>query len=199
MAQIPAPLRQHDEHGRVPVLVRTDAAVATHQFAAHLTGLGVQFSVEASLGHFDIHTALALLPAAAWTPAYQARKPPAVERGVQIQPRDAAWVAEVTGCVNLSPWPAGTRLILRKQRPHPSAQLRITDVDGMRITGWQPWCLGSSSETPAGLQRPATAALRPHSPRSKLTVVKSVVRERHTLASSPFRCHSREGRRGDGC
>lgn len=36
MAQIPEPLRRRNEHGRVPVLVRTDAAGATHRFAAHL-------------------------------------------------------------------------------------------------------------------------------------------------------------------
>ena len=34
-----------------------------------------------------------------------------------------------------SSWPAGTRLILRRERPHPGAQLRITDVDGHRIVG----------------------------------------------------------------
>lgn len=31
-------------------------------------------------------------------------------------------------------WPKGMRLIVRKERPHPGAQLRITDADGMRIT-----------------------------------------------------------------
>ena len=36
----------------------------------------------------------------------------------------------------LSAWPAGTRLILRKERPHPGVQLRITDHDGMRVTGF---------------------------------------------------------------
>ena len=49
--------------------------------------------------------------------------------------RDGAWVAEATGLVDLSSWPAGTRLILRKERPHPGAQLRFTDADGMRA--WQ--------------------------------------------------------------
>ena len=88
------------------------------------------------LGHFDIHTALAQLPAAAWTPAYQARKPRAGQTGPRIELRDGAWVAELTGCVDLSAWPAGTRLILRKERPHPGAQLRITDHDGMRVTGF---------------------------------------------------------------
>ena len=72
----------------------------------------------------------------AWTPAYQARKPRAAEHGVQIEPRDGAWVAEATGLIPLTGWPPGTRLILRKERPHPGAQLRITDADGLRITGF---------------------------------------------------------------
>ncbi len=136
LAQVPARLRARDTHGRVPVLVRTDAAGATKEFARHLAATGVEFSLGANLGHFDIHTALAQLPAAAWTPAYQARKPRAAETGVQIDPRDGAWVAEASGLVDLSAWPPGTRLILRKERPHPGAQLRTTDADGMRITGF---------------------------------------------------------------
>jgi len=136
LAQLPAALRARDAQGRVAVLVRTDAAGATKDFAAHLAGAGVEFSVGASLGHFDIHTALAQLPKQAWTPAYQARKPRAAESGVQIEPRDGAWVAEATGCVDMTSWPPGTRLILRKERPHPGAQLRITDPDGLRVTGF---------------------------------------------------------------
>jgi Transposase DDE domain group 1 len=136
LAQVPAELRARDEHGRVKVLVRTDAAGATREFAAHLDRTGVEFSVGASFAHLDIGPALAVLPKAAWTAAYQARKPRAAEDGVQIEPRDGAWVAEATGCVDLTGWPAGTRLILRKERPHPGAQLRTTDADGMRITGF---------------------------------------------------------------
>jgi hypothetical protein len=136
LAQVPAPLRVPDADGRVKVLVRTDAAGATKEFAAHLDRTGVEFSVGASFAHLDVATALAALPKGAWTPAYQARKPRAAEQGVQIEPRDGAWVAEVTGLVDLSGWPTGTRLILRKERPHPGAQLRTTDADGMRITGF---------------------------------------------------------------
>ena len=50
--------------------------------------------------------------------------------------RDGAWVAEATTLVNLSSWPPGTRLILRKERPHPGAQLRFTDADGRRVTAF---------------------------------------------------------------
>jgi len=59
---------------------------------------------------------------------------PAIDSGGDI--RDGAWVAEATDLVNLSTWPAGTRLVLRKERPHPGAQLRFTDADGMRVTAF---------------------------------------------------------------
>ena len=126
LAQIPHHLRQPDEQGRVKVLVRTDAAGATHAFTARIAGLGMEFSVGAYLHHFDIHTILARIPKKAWTPAYNA----------DGKPRDGAWVVEVSGLADLSAWPDGTRLVLRKERPHPGAQLRITDLDGRRITGF---------------------------------------------------------------
>jgi len=94
-----------------------------------------------------VAAALALLPAAAWSPAYQARKPRAAEDGVQIEPRDGAWVAEATRLVELPGWPPGTRLILRKKRPHPGAQLRTTDADGMSTTGFL------TNTPPGGLAR----------------------------------------------
>ena len=60
------------------------------------------------------------------TPAYDA----------DGQPRDGAAVAELTGLLNLAGWPPGMRVIVRRERPHPGAQLRITDVDGNRITAF---------------------------------------------------------------
>jgi len=55
--------------------------------------------------------ALDLIPEAAWTPAYNA----------DGQVRDGAWVAEATGVLDLSGWPQGMRVIVRKERPHPGA------------------------------------------------------------------------------
>ena len=63
---------------------------------------------------------------AAWSPAYDA----------DGEARPGAWVTELTGLFDLSGWPAGMRLIVRKERPHPGAQLRITDIDGHRITAF---------------------------------------------------------------
>jgi hypothetical protein len=70
-----------------------------------------------------IHQAVLKVPASAWTVA--------VEPGGEI--RDGAWVAELDGDC-LKGWPTGMRLIVRKERPHPGAQLRFTDADGMRLT-----------------------------------------------------------------
>ncbi|NEA17318.1 transposase, partial [Streptomyces halstedii] len=71
----------------------------------------------------QVHSRVLQVPASAWTAA--------VETGGEI--RDGAWVAELTGDV-LDGWPGGMRLIVRKERPHPGAQLRLTDADGMRLT-----------------------------------------------------------------
>ena len=59
---------------------------------------------------------------------------PAVEDDGEL--REGAWVAEATGMIDLSNWPQGSRLILRKERPHPGAQLTFTDVDGHRVTAF---------------------------------------------------------------
>ncbi|MDF2707509.1 MAG: family transposase [Nonomuraea muscovyensis] len=43
-------------------------------------------------------------------------------------------MAELTGLLHLTGWPKGMRVIIRKERPHPGAQLRFTDIDGHRFT-----------------------------------------------------------------
>jgi len=72
----------------------------------------------------DIQAAIGKVPASAWTPAY----------GGGGEVRDGAWVADITGLLDLDGWPAGMRVIVRKERPHPGAQLRFTDIDGHRFT-----------------------------------------------------------------
>lgn len=66
------------------------------------------------------------IPQAAWPPAYNA----------DGQPRDGADVAEITDLLDLSGWPAGMRVIVRRERPHPGAQLRFEDVEGYRLTAF---------------------------------------------------------------
>jgi hypothetical protein len=53
------------------------------------------------------------------------------------QHRDGAEVVELTDVVNLDAWPAGTRLIVRRERPHPGAQLSLFDtIEGFRHTAF---------------------------------------------------------------
>jgi hypothetical protein len=110
------------------VLVRVDGAGGTHDLLAWLTRRRLAYSVGFSLpGDLaSIQAKLATIPDDLWEPAYDA----------DGQLRPGAWVAEVTGLFNLASWPAGMRLIVRKERPHPGAQLRITDIDGLRVTAF---------------------------------------------------------------
>lgn len=107
------------------VLVRTDAAGATHEFLDYLTARRLSYSLGFALSEV-MATAIDAIPDHAWTPAYDADR----------QVREGAWVAEATGVADLSGWPAGMRLIVRKERPHPGAQLRFTDRDGLRLTAF---------------------------------------------------------------
>jgi hypothetical protein len=47
--------------------------------------------------------------------------------------RDNGEVVELTDLIDLSSWPAGSRVIVRRERPHPGAQLSFTDHDGYRF------------------------------------------------------------------
>lgn len=107
------------------VLIRIDGAGGTHEVLKYLTARRVQYSVGFGLNE-DYQTAVRALPAKAWTPAYDAD-------GVQ---RDGAWIADITGVLDLSTWPKGMRVIVRAERPHPGAQLRFTDLDGNRLTAF---------------------------------------------------------------
>ena len=107
------------------VLVRIDGAGSTHKVLDWLTRRRLAYSVGFTLPD-NTPDLLRLIPEHVWTPAYDAHD----------QIRDGAWVAELTNLLDLSTWPAGMRVIVRKERPHPGAQLRFEDVDGMRITAF---------------------------------------------------------------
>lgn len=123
LAQLPG-----HQPGRRPgrkVLIRTDAAGCTHDVLNWITGQRLSYSVGFTLpGHTP--DLLAKIPERVWAPALDAHD----------EIRDGAWVAEITDLLDLSAWPPGMRVIVRKERPHPGAQLRITDIDGHRITAF---------------------------------------------------------------
>jgi hypothetical protein len=124
-------LRQLPFHagGRVgrKVLVRIDGAGATHDVLDYLVARGMSYSVGFTLPE-NTAELLKLIPDTAWTEAYDS----------DGKVRDGAWVGELTELLDLTKhqWPAGMRVIIRKERPHPGAQLRITDIDGNRVTAF---------------------------------------------------------------
>ena len=118
--------------GRRPgkkVLIRVDGAGATHELLDWLAAQRLSYSVGFGLTQAVVDQ-LAGLPDRAWQPAYNAGG----------QPRPGAWVIEATGLMAQhlaqSGWPKGMRVIVRKERPHPGAQLRFTDPDGHRYTAF---------------------------------------------------------------
>ncbi|KZS72439.1 transposase [Mycobacterium kansasii] len=124
---LPAAFRPGPDNPQAPqVLIRSDSAGATYGFAAACRKSGVGFSLGCAIDAAVRDAAEILNSTDAWFPAIDS------DGGI----REGAWVAEATDLVDLSAWPAGTRLILRKERPHPGAQLRFTDSDGHRITGF---------------------------------------------------------------
>jgi hypothetical protein len=108
---------------RRQVLIRTDSGGGTHDFLTWLSGRRLEYSVGFTIGE-DLQNAILAFPETGWQAAYDA------DRGV----REGAWVAEFTGLLDLTGWPKGMRVIVRRERPHPGAQLRFTDLDGHRFT-----------------------------------------------------------------
>lgn len=120
LAQLPAGHRQR-------VLVRVDAAGGTRDFLEHVVGLGLDYCVGMAV-HGTIREALQTLPRQAWRKAVDAHG----------DTREQAYVAELTTRVvhraRGKDWPAGMRLIARREKAHPGAQLRIGEDDGWRTT-----------------------------------------------------------------
>jgi hypothetical protein len=111
-------------HG-TPLLIRTDGAGSTHGFLAHIRGLREQgidarFSVGAAI---TAPVRAAIEQATDWIPALD----------TDGDLRDGAEICEITGLLDTSGFPSGTRLIARRERPHPGAQLSLFDtINGMR-------------------------------------------------------------------
>jgi hypothetical protein len=104
------------------ILARSDSAGASHAFAAACRETRIRFSLGYPIGE-PVRQAILATEEAAWIPALDA----------DGELREGAWVTELTGGVDLSAWPEGTRLICRRERPHPGAQLSFSDVDGHRF------------------------------------------------------------------
>lgn len=113
---------------RKDLLLRSDGAGASHDLLDWLTTQGqvrgrtLEYSVGFAITD-KIREAIAVVPKTTWVSAVDA------DNGV----RAGGDVAELTGLVNLNHWPAGMRVIVRRERSHPGAQLSLfEDADGWR-------------------------------------------------------------------
>ncbi len=108
------------------ILVRADIGGRTHAFTSDCREAGIRFSVGYEVDE-RVREAIAALPESAWRAAIDGD-------GTE---REGAQVTELSEHVDLSSWPEGTRLILRRERPHPGAQLSVLDCEtGYRHTAF---------------------------------------------------------------
>ena len=108
------------------ILVRADIGGRTHAFTSDCREAGIRFSVGYEVDE-RVREAIAALPEPAWQQAVDGD-------GTE---REGAQVTELSEHVDLSSWPEGTRLILRRERPHPGAQLSVLDCEtGYRHTAF---------------------------------------------------------------
>ena len=117
LAQIPA-----EQLETIEILVRADSAGATHGTADHCHRCDLRFSFGYELTE-PVRAAVLDTREDAWVPALD-------QDGSE---RDNGQVVEITDRVELSSWPTGSRVIVRRERPHPGAQLSFTDHDGYRF------------------------------------------------------------------
>jgi hypothetical protein len=117
IAQIPAAHRSH-------LLVRADGAGATHQLLNWLTEQGqvrgrrMEYSVGFPTKNTALTSAISRVPKRTWTPALTP----------DGEIREHADVAEVTGLLDLTGWPEGMRVIVRREHPHPGVQLSLFEA-----------------------------------------------------------------------
>jgi len=117
LAQIPA---EHVE--QIEILVRADRAGATHELADYCREGSMRFSLGYDLTE-TVRGAILEIPEDAWIAALE-------QDGSE---RENGEVCELSDRIDLSSWPEGSRLIVRRERPHPGAQLSFTDHDGYRF------------------------------------------------------------------
>jgi hypothetical protein len=129
LAQVPDAHR----HGS-PILVRADGAGCSKDFLAYLrglaeTGVACGFSVGWHITSRE-RDAIRLVPRRVWAGAVDA------DGGH----RDGAALAEITALLParvLAGYPTGTRVVVRRERPHPGAQLDVFEEnDGWRYTAF---------------------------------------------------------------
>ncbi|MFN8215061.1 MAG: transposase [Solirubrobacterales bacterium] len=106
----------------IEILLRVDSAGAVHELLEWAHEGGIRFSVGFDLTE-PVREPIARIPDERWAAA----------QGQDGSARENGEVAEATDLIDLSTWPEAARLIVRRERPHPGAQLSFTDSDGHRF------------------------------------------------------------------
>jgi hypothetical protein len=117
LAQIPAADVENLE-----ILLRVDSAGATHELIDYCRETRIRFSVGYDLTE-PVRRAILEVPESTWVAALDA------DGGA----RSNGQVAELSEHLELSGWPAHSRVLVRRERPHPGAQLAFCDHDGHRF------------------------------------------------------------------
>ena len=117
LEQLPAQIAAEAE-----IVLRCDSAGAAHGLLEWAREGGIRFSVGFDLTE-QVREAITRVPDERWHSAL-------AQDGSK---RDNGEVAEATDLIDLSAWPEGSRLLVRRERPHPGAQLSFTDTDGHRF------------------------------------------------------------------
>jgi hypothetical protein len=104
------------------ILLRCDSAGMAHDLVDWAREGQIAFSVGFDLTE-SVRNAILALPETAWIAA--------LDRDGGERPNGQ--VAEITHLVELDSWPERSRLICRRERAHPGAQMSFTDHDGHRF------------------------------------------------------------------
>jgi hypothetical protein len=104
------------------IVLRTDSAGSALALCQAARDAKIGYLVGFDLTK-QVRRAILSLPEHAWRPA--------LRQNGEI--RDGAQVAEITDLLDFYDWPQRSRVIVRRERPHPGAQLSFTDLDGHRF------------------------------------------------------------------
>jgi hypothetical protein len=105
------------------VICRTDTAGCSHDFLDAARTRGVIYICGHSLTT-ELAKVILEVPKSRWQTTISADG---------TEEREVGAVAEITDLVDLSSWPERTRMLVRREEPHPGAQLTFTDIDGHRF------------------------------------------------------------------
>jgi Transposase DDE domain group 1 len=106
----------------IEIMLRVDSAGASHELLDWCHEGRIGYSVGYDLTE-TVRAAILQIPDGAWVCA--------IDQDGSERPN--GHVAEITEHLDLTSWPAGSRVIVRRERAHPGAQLSFTDHDGHRF------------------------------------------------------------------